>query len=356
MKKLLILILVITVNAFALEVDEKLTLRVLKISSSGKTVLINRGIEDGLVQGDHAKFFLSIGVVARGVLVKASPTRSVWSLYRLVNADPIKEDSVMRLKITPPVKITEDETKMIAVDDAPSATIGTDPRTLGIPLEEGAEDLKTSDADLAFVAAELRPESYANLVGKQYEIWASIGFEMSNTDATPDVTSINSQSGSSTWSNITLGGEYYFKQTKGFISKLSLAPFVRLSSNNTFGMSSTSGTQTKDQTTQFGIGANFYPFAAHNLVSKFIPFINFSFAFSSSSITVDNGTIIQDASGNGNALSIGAGVKMYTPKGYGMRAVLELFRESEKLTDSSQVVWVRNNTGPRLYAAISKRF
>ena len=81
-------------------------MRIVKVSQSKKTILINRGVEDGLIKGDHAKFFLTVGVVARGVVVKVSPTRSVWSIYRLVNADYITDDQVMKLKITAPVKIT----------------------------------------------------------------------------------------------------------------------------------------------------------------------------------------------------------------------------------------------------------
>ena len=49
-------------NIFALEIDEKLTTRVVDISESRKTILINRGIEDGLAIGDHAKFFVSTGL------------------------------------------------------------------------------------------------------------------------------------------------------------------------------------------------------------------------------------------------------------------------------------------------------
>ncbi len=124
----------------ALEIDEKLTLRIIKTSDSRKTVLINRGQEDGIVKGDHAKFYLSVGVVARGVAIKISPTRSVWSLYRLVNADYIKDEQVMKLKITAPVNITKDDSRALVGDDVPRSTT-RDPRDLGIPLAEGAEDL-----------------------------------------------------------------------------------------------------------------------------------------------------------------------------------------------------------------------
>ena len=44
-------------KTLALELDEKLTTRLLKVSKSKKTILLNRGLEDGLVVGDHASHY-----------------------------------------------------------------------------------------------------------------------------------------------------------------------------------------------------------------------------------------------------------------------------------------------------------
>ncbi len=79
MKKSLLLLLLVPFMAQALEVDEKLTVRILKTSESKKTIMINRGTEDGLVEGDHAKFIVTAGIVARAVSVRVSPTRSLLS-------------------------------------------------------------------------------------------------------------------------------------------------------------------------------------------------------------------------------------------------------------------------------------
>ena len=102
-----------SLESFALDIDEKLTFRVLSLSSTKKTLLMNRGLEDGLVVGDHAKFFLTTGVIARGVVVKASPSRSIWSVYRMVDETQILVDKVLNLKIASPVKVTEDPTKSL---------------------------------------------------------------------------------------------------------------------------------------------------------------------------------------------------------------------------------------------------
>src|SRR5690606_14048951 len=136
MKLISFLLVLFTFNAFALEVDEKLTARILKTSDTRKTVMVNRGIEDGLAEGDHAKFIVTAGIIARGVVAKVSPTRSVWAIYRLVNADYIVNDSVVTLKITPPVKLTKDESQSLIQEDVPSRVQITDPTKLGIPLAE----------------------------------------------------------------------------------------------------------------------------------------------------------------------------------------------------------------------------
>ncbi len=110
---LLMSLSLVSANASALDIDEKLTLRLLNVSGTQRTVLVNRGAEDGLVVGDHAKFFITAGVIARGVVEKVSPTRSVWSLYRIVDSNEIVKDKVLNIKISTPAKITDDPTKSL---------------------------------------------------------------------------------------------------------------------------------------------------------------------------------------------------------------------------------------------------
>ena len=68
--------------------------------------------------GDHAKFFVTSGVIARGVVEKVSPSRSVWSLYRIVDPAEIIDGKVLNLKIASPVKITEDPSKSVAEESS----------------------------------------------------------------------------------------------------------------------------------------------------------------------------------------------------------------------------------------------
>ena len=127
-------ILMVVGKSFALEVDEKLTFRILSTSSTKKTLLMNRGLEDGLAVGDHAKFFLTTGVIARAVIVKASPSRSIWSIYRLIDETQIVPDKVLNLKIATPVKVTEDSTKSLQEE---STDEGVD--KISVPAEDVEE-------------------------------------------------------------------------------------------------------------------------------------------------------------------------------------------------------------------------
>ena len=54
-------------------------------------------------------------MVARGVIVKLSPGRSVWSIYRFFDADKVSNNMVYTFKIAEPVKLTSDETRALGV-------------------------------------------------------------------------------------------------------------------------------------------------------------------------------------------------------------------------------------------------
>ena len=85
--------------------------RILSVSDSKKTVLFNRGSEDGLKLDDHAKLSLPEGILARGLLVRVSPGRSVWSLYKFYKKEKVMENVIVTLKTTPPLKLTQDASK-----------------------------------------------------------------------------------------------------------------------------------------------------------------------------------------------------------------------------------------------------
>ena len=116
MTRVLFFVVAITLLSWpvlALEIDDTFLAKLLDTSASKRTVLINRGSELGLKLGDHAKISLPGHFVARAVVIKVAPTRSVWSVYRFLKKDKLIENTVYRLKIASPVKLTKDESKSL---------------------------------------------------------------------------------------------------------------------------------------------------------------------------------------------------------------------------------------------------
>ena len=355
----LIFVLCFSITVQALEVDEKLTLRIVNTSESKKTLLVNRGIEDGLAKGDHAKFFVSSGVVARGVCIKLSPTRSVWSIYRVVNAPFLVEDQVMKLKITPAVKITKDESRMLVSDD--SRLTAKDPRDLGIPLADGADDLRDNEIrgipDSESEFEDLLPQK--SLLSRNYEVFGMFHYSSMAEKSSPDT---NTQEFKSDVTNmyVKLGGEWYFRRESNWYHRFSfLAVFImdRRESMSHF------GTVLKDETNEFGMGVNLNLFDFPSKTYTFIHYVNYTFALGSSKSTYENGsertanlTDKVDASVVSN--QFGYGVKYYTPSGFGMRAEFSYILRSDTYNESadSNIQYLKTRVGPKFQVGLSYRF
>ena len=95
--------------------DLRLVGRLLSVSDSKKTILFNRGSEDGLELDVHAKFSLPEGILARALLVRISPSRSVWSIYKFYQKDKIMKNIIITAKTTPPLKLTQDVSKNLDI-------------------------------------------------------------------------------------------------------------------------------------------------------------------------------------------------------------------------------------------------
>ncbi len=348
-----------TFSAFGLEIDEKLTLRIVKVSQSKKTILINRGVEDGLVKGDHAKFFLTVGVVARAVVVKVSPTRSVWSVYRLVNSDYIKNDQVMKLKITAPVKITKDDSKMLVSED--TVTNMDDPRNLGIPLAEGADDIGQIKAQQNKQIANMNfSDSMMNIKSiKEKNKELSLSFHYSGQTA---LTTPSDDSGeykaNETNMVLSAGFEIYMKNEKSWYSRFS---FLGLFSMTRSSAMSHKGDSVDENTSEFGGGVNWYPLTRPSKVYRFIPYGTFQFLMGSTTTTYTPG---QSSGGteetlNGGTIGyiIGGGVKYYTPRGYGVKFNFDYYTRGDSFAaDSASTKWVKTKSGPRMNIGFLYRF
>lgn len=364
LKNLLLLfsLLLLTTSLWALEIDEKLTMRIVKASQSRKTILINRGIEDGLVKGDHAKFFLTIGVVARGVVVKLAPTRSVWSIYRLVNADYLKDGQVMKLKITAPVKITKDDSRSLVADDTPKSVMSSDPRDLGIPLAAGADDLldempmKTAQ-DNAHGGLNRTVLEASSLREKTKEFFGTFFYSALGAKASPSNAS-GEYKGTASSFIMNLGGEFYSKDEKKWISRFSLV--VQYSMMNSSVMSH-EGSNVSENSSEYGGGFHWYPFTRPSKTYKLVPYGRFMMMLGSVSTTytagVNGNGQSETLGGSSFAYSFGGGAKYYLHNGFGARAEFEYYSRNDTFAaDQNGVKWTTAKSGPKITMGFSYRW
>ncbi len=354
----LIAALVFSFNAFSLEVDEKLTVRILKSSDSRKTLMINRGTEDGLVEGDHARFLVTAGIVARAVCIKVAPTRSVWSVYRLVNADFIVNDSVMTIKITPPVKITKDESQALVQEDTPTK-LPSDPAAVGIPLAEGAMDLnQASGVEENISDGDLRGLEDVTIVERNIEVFSFLNVSGLSAVTKADVGDekfSNSQSSH----HIGLGGELYSRREREWYSRFSLLASVNFMRTNA---QSYNGYSATNDITEFTFGTNWHPGKMPSATYQFIPFVNLSINIGSVRSSVSSGLTRptdEDQSANGatSGFAVGFGYKFYTKEGFGARAIVDYYARNEKFDrDEAGNTFDRTVAGPRFLMGISYRW
>lgn len=361
MKSFLMTTLILGSTALhALEIDEKLTLRFLKVSNSKKTILINRGAEDGLAVGEHAKFFITSGVIARGVVEKVSPSRSIWSLYRVVDPAEITDGKVLNLKIATPVKITDDPSKSLKEEPIPG---GSDKMDMNETASGGREDSGTllDEADkkemeglgIDVESVEKAPEksskknkktestpiinetvSYERFTNRNWEVFGTIYLSsLSGTTSDPTVVdaSGNTQTTDTSSTNIdfSVGIERYLSNLeseswRNFSGQI----FLRSHSEKTG-----STTTVTSQSTDFGGGISYHFFNPANAVNKFIGFGNASLGIGKVSISTStaSGTSSSDITGSDNFFSLGLGSKFYVSNGLGIRAMVDYFHNTESL-------------------------
>tara|TARA_B100000925_G_scaffold291930_1_gene282597 strand:+ start:5452 stop:6540 length:1089 start_codon:yes stop_codon:yes gene_type:complete len=344
-----------TVNA--LEVDEKLTIRLLNASTTKKTLLINRGLEDGLVKGDHAKLFDETGVFARGVIVKVSPTRSVWSLYQLIRPDAIEKSSIANLKISTPVKVTKDKTKMLSPDNKPeSSLIPLSPEAYDDPNTQLTEE---EQKDLASLEdANIVQPMEGVLTNKDYE-WYSL-FQFDGMTSSSDLAENGTATGTNSTLNIRFGIEKYFSSMDNWLKNWSIDLFGTYSSKE---VSVLEGSQSIISNLAFGGSISFHHISPANSFGRLIGFGNFSFGLGRSEDaftiqTIGNTSTTQLYEGSMNFISLGYGMKYYTFSGIGFRAIAEFYRRGETydVDTVSQAPFSRTVQGPRFQVGLSYRW
>jgi hypothetical protein len=359
----------------ALDLDEKLTFRILRLSETKKTALINRGLEDGLVVGDHAKFYLTYGVVARAVVVQASPSRSVWSIYRLVNGNDIGVDKVLRLKIATPAKLTEDASKMVSAEDIAEnqemEVLKGDSEKVSLQEMPTTKDSDSDEREFlkdgyAYSNEETpmtsEKTSYSDfdvnesvtMSNKTLELFSMLHYSgLKGTTDTGDVA--GNVSGKSSFTDFTLGFEKYFENNGNLITRLSLGVIVEKMS-----LKLTDFTGNGVEDSSFTYGAHFnYHFLHHPLVTnKIIPYANVGLGIGNTRVTQysNNGSADESKEASSNYYSIGPGLKYFTSWGLGARGLIDFYRRGEDFPVDDEENYTRVVSGIRIRLGLSYRW
>ncbi len=361
-------------NIYALEIDEKLTLRFLKVSSTQKTVLINRGGEDGLVVGDHAKFFITAGVVARGVSEKVSPSRSVWSLYRIVDPAEIVQDKVLNLKIATPVKITEDPTKSLKEEAIPGGTESIEVSSNGqaATSEEDKEELKQMglDGDSEVVTSKsknitkLPPEkglkSTSQIDGdipihsinssKSWEVWGTLAVNSLSGLKEADKEGEDPASVSASSIDLSAGIEKYFLNVDNLLRDLSVSAFVHKKSIDSGGY-----IKSKTDYMEYGIGTSYHFYHSAASINRLIGFATGTLGKGVATLKSKTEEGEESVEGSNSFYSIGLGAKYILNNGFGIRGIVDYYY-SDEVFDFEEYKDKRKLAGPRIQFGLSYRF
>ena len=353
----------IQMNSFALEIDEKLTTRFLKVSRSKKTVLLNRGLEDGLVVGDHAKFFLTAGVIARGVVVKASPTRSIWSVYRIIDDSGMYPDKVINIKITRALETTEDPSRSLYDDSNSTMTAGTEVMAIrgATPARvQTMDSLSNEDQRELGAMGNLDREAFDNSgidTSRTIEAFGLVQFSSLTTSV--DEGGGGDYTGGDSTIDFSIGLEKYFNSPNSFLGKMS---FFGVIHSGNYQTTSIQGSQITSSVFEYGVGA-YYHFGASPLsYNRFIPFAGGSIGIGNVSddiqvLTANSTTPSTTEEGTSSFISAAAGLKYFTRSGFGARIMLDYYQRSETYEiENSDENFVKTVAGPRVLLGLAYRF
>ncbi|MCY4524931.1 MAG: hypothetical protein OXB84_09335 [Halobacteriovoraceae bacterium] len=348
MKKLILICSIVFPGVgMGLEIDEKLTLRILDISDTKKTILINRGLEDGLVVGNHAKFYLTTGVIARAVAVKASPARSIWTIYRVVDSKQMAKDKVMNLKISSAVKLTKDPTKSINPDETVSVI------TKAIPLAKGADDiakiLAAKTKELQNVKGQTTEEISRGKSTRDWEAWGQMHF--SGLSYSAEVVDGSSEGVHSVF-GASIGLEKYFEGNFSFIKHISIFGLVHYHS---LGTGSLNGDSIGVRGIEYGGRVNYHFKSDPMSYGVLIPFITTGFGVGSveevTTTVTSSGEEENTVAGTSAFYFVGLGIKYYLRNGFGMRVFLDYYSRTETYEEEG-----KDSQGPRMMVGLSYRW
>lgn len=346
--------------AFSIEVNDLITGRILKTSSSKKTILVNRGSADQLTLGMHAKFSTDTSVVARGVVVELSDNRSIWSLYRISTPDLVESDVVLNVKISEPVKITTDESRTLVRESAMKDLLPNRDTQLSLPLDDVEGDIPVDllGANIASSKDEIT-KTYVELSNYPREMLTRVALQSLSSKTT---SGSGSYSGRTEMNNFLLGTEFYFTNKEKWYAQFSLMPYFQYQYES---MLSYEGSAVDSEQLQIGISAHYY-FYNPNLLNKFNPFTSLFYAqgtvkdnYASGARSLGNGSTASSVKGNSTSMGIGIGVKYFFENRLAVQSVFEYYTRTDEFDSdplTSNASWSREVYGPRVQLGLGYRF
>jgi hypothetical protein len=343
-------------NAIGLEIDSELTIQILKASRSKKTILINKGRESNLVLGDHAKLFVSEGVVARAVISDISAKRSVWSVYRVTTPDLINPGEMMNIKITPQVKLTKDPLSVVIADSAYSETIADNIKDKEFSVySDLVDDTTAPKSPPPTVVAPIRT-FISDISDRDLEFWLSFGLQSFSSEVSGSADGSKSRTAGEFINNILLGMNKYFGNGFGVFG------FVQYSQES---LLSFDGAITDSSLIEGGGGAELYLFSNPHKVGKIIPYLTVGAGLGSVVDAFAAGELVSGAQDttelSGSSFSVfgGGGFKYHLQNGFGARLILDFYNREDTFKDTQDILgteqWTRTKQGPRIMLGLSYR-
>lgn len=355
------ILLVYFPSLLALELDETITGRILKTSSSKKTILLNRGSSDQITMGMHAKFSTDTSVVARGVVVELTEARSVWSLYRLATPDLVESDVVLNIKISEPVKLTSDESRSIVRESDMKDLQPNRDDKLSLPLDDIDGEIPidllgatVTSADKAFTNPQIELSNYPR------EIFSRIALQ--SLESKTSSSNNSTYSGRAEMNNFMVGMEFYFVQKQQWFSNLSILPYFQYQFES---MLSYEGSAVDSSLMEIGLAIQYY-YLNPNLVNKFNPFVSTYYAvgtiedsYASGERSAGNGADASLVKGESTSYGVAAGVKYFLENRLVIQALVDYYFRNDKFTYDPQTgnsLWTRDVSGPRVHLGLGYRF
>lgn len=140
----IILGVLLSFSALALEPFEKIkNVKILRVLPNN-IVMLNRGLEDGIMRNDHAKLSNDTeGYSSRAICIRVSPDLSYWRLYRIPYAEAFSLDYVYTITGMadkeipfPEASIRDQQQKIAEPDTDKKPEAGTDPFAVKRDLPE----------------------------------------------------------------------------------------------------------------------------------------------------------------------------------------------------------------------------